>query len=288
MTGFNDRQRQTGFTLVEAVVTIVITAILSVGIINYIGDSVEGFASAVSRNQLASSGRVVVDRMSLELSNGVPNSVRTTEPDTSGNQCLEFVPFEALTPYIDLPDTGQGDTSFEVVQFNPDFQLASPASGYYAIAYPNDVDEVYGTDGGLRNRSPVAELDSIEAPGASAPSDQQTVYLTERHRFPRRSPAERLFVSTEPVSFCVVGQYLYRYNDYGFQSTQCEPGTCLPDTAGGGRHLVADNISNANRRAFTVTEPDLRRNAIISLDLNFTEAGENVRLIHDVLSRNVP
>lgn len=288
MVGSGRRQQQRGFTLIEAVVTIVIAAILSIGLISYIGDSVEGFASATNRNQLAGSARTVVDRLDLELSNAVPNSVRTTAPQPDGNQCLEFLPIEALTAYLDLPTTGQGDDSFRVVAFNPPFQLASPATGYHAIAYPDDVDDVYDTSD--PDRGPVAGLDSIEAPGAGGSPDQQTVNLTTTHRFPRRSPADRLFVSPMPVSFCVVGRYLYRYNGYGLRDTQCTPetGGCLPDSASTGRHLVAGNIDNAGLQAFTVMPPGLRRNAVISLDLNFTDAGDNVRLIHDVLFRNVP
>ncbi|MEX1199137.1 MAG: prepilin-type N-terminal cleavage/methylation domain-containing protein [Pseudohongiellaceae bacterium] len=284
-----------GFTLVEAVIAIVVAAILAVGIIDYIGNSVEGYTSAASRNQLASSGRTVIDRLALELENAVPNSIRVTPTTATGDQCLEFLPFEAVTTSIDAPTTGQGSQTFDIVQSRPGFDSSS-AGGYYAVVYPNNTGDLYDV-GGATDRGSVAVIDSFGGVSGGV----QTITLTEQHRFPRRSPVERMFITRQPVTFCVVDNRIYRYSEYGFQATQCASpdvaalgvdwNDCLPGSPATGRHLITDNVDNSvdgGLTAFTYSPSALRRNAIVALDLNFTARGDTVRLTHDVLARNVP
>lgn len=274
--------RQRGFTIIEIVVTILVSSILAVGIVGYIGDAIEGFAASGNRNKLATSGRVVVDRVAMELHNAVPNSLRVTTAQAGGDQCLEFMPFSGATTYIDPPFTGSGGTEFDAIDFNPTLTLASPAD-VHAVIYPINTQDLY--DGG--SPGPRALVDEIEDTGGA--DGKVTITLDATHRFSRRSPVQRFYIASEPVSFCVVGAQLFRYENYGFQSTQCTPATaaCLPSTAPG-RQLISQSIDNTGLSAFEIIPGTLRRNAILSMDFNFTEAGDVVRLKHEVLMRNVP
>jgi len=276
----SDRQR--GFTLIEIVITVLVSSIIAVGIVNYIGDSVEGFASSSNRNKLASSGRTVVDRLALELHNSVPNSIRVTAAQPAGDQCLEFIPFVGATSYLDAPFTGTGDTEFDAVDFNPTLLYASPAE-VYAVVYPINTDVLYE----FANPGPMALIDEIEDTGGA--DGIVTVHLDAQHRFTRRSPVSRFYVAQTPVSFCIVGSRLFRYSNYDVPEDQCTPATasCLP-TSAPDRALISDNINNSARSAFTLLEPTLRRNAILAMDLNFTSEGDVVSLKHEVLMRNVP
>tara|TARA_R100001039_G_C1853044_1_gene114173 strand:- start:1741 stop:2628 length:888 start_codon:yes stop_codon:yes gene_type:complete len=273
---------QRGFTLIETVITIVISAIIAVGIVNYIGDSVEGFAASGNRNKLASAGRTVVDRIALELHNAVPNSVRVTAAEPGGGQCLEFMPFTGASSYRDAPFTGLGDDTFEAVDFNPTLTYTSPA-GVYAVIYPISTEALYE----FANPGPMALVDVMEDTGGA--DGLVTITLDAPHRFTRRSPVDRFYIAETPVSFCIVGSRLFRYQNYGIQQTQCTPSTssCLASSAPD-RALISDNLNNAGRTAFAVLAPTLRRNAIISLDLSFTSEGDVVDLKHEVLMRNVP
>lgn len=299
--GVGRQQRAGGFTLVEMVVSIVIAAILAAGVVSYIGDSVEGYAASASRNKLASAGRTVLDRLALELHNAVPNSVRTTLAGPDGDQCIEFIPFVGATTYIDPSFTGSGGSVFEMVDMNPVLHRESPAE-LYAVIYPIDTAALYA----FASPGPIALIDKLRdrfddtlvpdvctddpivAPGLV--EGVTTVCLDASYRFARRSPVQRIYIAEQPVSFCVVDENIYRYEDYGFQATQCDPTTpaCLPTTAADGRHLVTNNIDNTGLQAFSVVEADLRRNAIIALDMNFSERGDQVQLQHEILQRNVP
>lgn len=273
--------RQSGFTLLEMVITIVVSSIMAIGIVSFIGDAVTGFISAGNRNQLSSAGRTVVDRIALELHNALPNSIRVTTAAPNGDQCLEFIPFLGASSYVNPPFTGNGGDEFEVINFNPSL-IAGPASGLFAVIYPINLEAVY--EDPIPSAGPRAEIDQISDP---APADGRvTVTLTGTHRFSRRSPVDRIYVTESPVSFCISGNYLFRYQNYGFENTQPQVAG-LPATAPD-RALISDSISNAALTAFTIQEATLRRNAIVSINLNFVDTLDTVRLQHEVQIRNVP
>jgi MSHA biogenesis protein MshO len=273
-------QRQSGgFTFVELVVTILVGAIMTTGIIRYIADSVDGFAATSARNKLASSGRTVVDRLALELHNAVPNSIRVSAVSPGGDQCLEFVPFIAATSYLTAPFTGSGAAQFDVIDFNPSL-IVGPGAGLYAVIYPINTQALYlgGSPG------PIALIDEISDPNIL--DGRVRIALDASHRFSRRSPVERVYIAETPVSFCVVGGLLFRYQGYGFLSVQ--PSPALLPSAAPGRALISNRLDSVGVTAFSILEPTLRRNAIVSLEFNFVDLEDTVRLKHEVLIRNVP
>ena len=270
-----------GFTLIEMVTTIVIASILAVGIVTYIADSAEGFLSSSNRSRLAGSGRAALDRMTLELHNALPNSVRVNAAAANGDQCLEFMPALKATTYINPPFTGSGASSFDVINFNPLTTYASPAD-IYAVIYPINTTDLYNYDDNL---GPLALIDTITDP--SGADGIMTVNLDATHRFRRRSANNRLFLASKPVSFCVVGDKLYRYDNYGVEAAQCSPASCLPSTLPD-RALLAESIDNTGASAFSVEAATLRRNAIVSFDIKMSSQGDTVRLNHEVLTHNVP
>ncbi len=276
--------RERGFTLVEMVITIVLSSILAVGVLDYIADSITGFLESANRSRLAGGGRTALDRMTMELHNALPNSIRVTAATPTGDQCLEFVPTLKATTYVNPSFSSGGSASFEVINFNPLTTYASPA-GIYAVIYPIDTDELYNYDD---NVGPLALIDAISDPNGA--DGVMTVALNAAHRFDRRSTLQRLFLVDQPVSFCVVGDKLYRYSNYGFDATQCDtalPGCLLPTTLPD-RAVFADNIDNTGLSAFTMSDATRRRNAVVSFDINMTSQGDTVRLNHEVLIHNVP
>lgn len=298
----NHQQLQDGFTLIELIVTMVVSSIIAIGIVSFIGDSVNSMTTSTARNQLASAGRVSIDRLAMELHNALPRSIRATTATAGGNQCIEFIPVRAATSYINPPFTGGGSTTFDVVDFIP---TQHGETGGYAVIYPNRQNQLYDGDNGASagwpnfpNRRPIQEIVDIQD---SASPDQSTVTLVTAHRFNRRSPNLRFFVVEDPISYCVVGDKLYRYTNYGFYANQvsveeetgvCEVASndrCLPNYAASpNKMLITDSIDNAGLTAFTVGNQTLNRNSIVVIELNFTNNGETVKLNHEVLTRSVP
>jgi len=293
--------------MIEIIVVIVTASIISIGLVRFIIDSASGYVSTANRSELSAIGRVIIDRISMDLHGALPNSIRITPAYTSGSarvlagdayagdQCIEFVPVLAATSYIDPAFRPRPyKTDFTVVDFVPD---QDGASNVYIVIYPGDDSDIYGasftgnTTEAIAQAS-VADMDTMDG--------INEITTTTNHRFKRRSPAMKAFLTEQPVSYCVKGPRLYRYSNYGFSSTQLRPvdidggcsSTCLP-AATPNRVLVTTNVDNGaltdgGSRAFDQLAATRRRNAVIQLELNFAKDGDEVLLNHEVLLHSTP
>jgi MSHA biogenesis protein MshO len=272
----------------------------------FISRTVEGLDAAANRNKLASAGRTAISRMSLELHNALPNSIRTAG-GAGSDQCIEFIPVRAATTYVNPSFSNPGTIAFDVIDFVEENAVFLPTEppDLYAVIYPRNSSQVYDGDNGtaalppvFNDRRPIQAIASIADHGSI--SELSTVTLEAVHRFRRRSPNERFFVVTQPVSFCVVASNLYRYSNYGFHGTQtvveesgsCDASTanrCLPNyenhTTAANKVLVVDSISSGG---FTVGNQNLARNSLVSIEFNLTSGADSIALKNEVLTRSVP
>lgn len=79
---------QGGFTLLEAVVVIVITGIIS-AMVALIRAPVEGYIDSVARAELTDAADTALRRLTREVRTALPNSLREGPP---GATCIEFLP----------------------------------------------------------------------------------------------------------------------------------------------------------------------------------------------------
>jgi MSHA biogenesis protein MshO len=258
------RLRQSGFTLVELVTVIVIMGILALGTVSFIGDSSRGLASTITRSELASDARFIVERLSRELRNALPGSVRVS------GACLEYIPITGASRYVTLPVAVTAST-FRSVPVDP---LPVPAAVRVAVYPDNNAYE-------LTSPGAVSPPVTLAIPDAD---NEVTVTFAAPHRFLSESPTRRYFLVTDPVSFCVDGDALYRYGDYGFMAAQPVPAE-LPDAVPG-RSLVIERVTSSV--PFALSGASLTRNAVVAVDLALARDGDSVRLEHLVGVRNVP
>lgn len=259
-------QRGSGFTLVELVVVIAVMGILSVGAVAFITDASDGYASTVRRTELGSTMRLAVERMTRELRNALPNSARV-----SGN-CLEFIPVDAGSSYLNLP-VSIASARFDVVP-----PIDASLAGARIAVFPDSTTAVYSFgDPGV-----------ISPPTNFAPPDANNVVratMTATHRFPVESPDRRFYLLRAPVSYCVDQNRLWRYQNYGFQSAQ--PTIAALPTSMPGRGLIGEDLV-ASAAPFTLASATLTRNAQVSIDLEFQDGADSLRIHHLVQLRNVP
>jgi len=83
------RRRSGGFTLIEAVITIVITGILSGMVAVFIAGPVKGYIDSARRAELTDNADLVLRRLSREVRLSLPNSVRVTS--SGGFWYIEFI-----------------------------------------------------------------------------------------------------------------------------------------------------------------------------------------------------
>ena len=258
-----------GFTLVELVAVIVLLGITSVGVSSYISSSTQAYVDVVRRDETTQIGRHAVERISRELRNALPGSVRAVDGMVSGvaASCIEFLPVVAASHYLnDLPVGVPNSTdTFQVAAFtfNPIANVQ-----YFATVYALTPANVYS--GSDTPGSPVQSLD-ITNPIGGVTANERTVNLANMNRsFPQDSPQRRVLFTTAPVSFCVQNNQLTRHTGYGFQNTQ----PLVPGTAA----LLAENIQltdGGNVSPFQYAPGVLQRAGLVHLDFRFLVPGNN-------------
>ncbi len=257
-----------GFTLVELVMVIVLLGILSVGMVQFISHASFGFASTAARTELASSARLALERVALELRGALPNSVR----DADG-RCIEYIPALGASRYLTLPIEDRA-LSFRSMPMEPGLVV----DGKRIAVYPDTPGNVYALSS-VSVVSPPAEFSRPDA------GNVVTATFAAAHRFPNESARKRFFAVGDPVSFCVSGGRLWRYEGYGYEVVQPTVATlpaALPQRA-----LVAENISPASK-PFRFRSATLLRNATVAIDLLLEDHGDQIRIDRVVQLRNVP
>lgn len=258
-------QVRAGFTLIELVVVIVVMSIVSLAGVEIIRATAKTYDKMLGRQKMGNSARLAVDRISRELRHALPGTVRVDNP------CLEFIPINAAGTYIDVP-VEVSASSFQAIPLNPG---QGSTQGRVAV-YP-----VIGNIYDLANNV----LSASATIGAPDVNNEIKVTLSSSHQFPFYSPSRRFFLVADPVSFCVDGNYLFRYENYGVSTLQ--PGIASLPPALPGRALLVDQVGSSIN-PFSVSDSSMQRNAIVKLNLIFDDDGESVTIVHEVQLRNVP
>ena len=263
--------RQSGFSLTELIIVIVLLGIVAVIPVSFIRFSAEGAVNTANRQQLSLSASVASEQLSRALREALPGSIRVS----SDQACIEFIPIVASTVYQSAPMTSPAN-NFPVLALSN----GRSAQGHVVIyPYAANQSDLYDP----------ASPGVISSQTATLPAGTDSVTLTMdsgSHQFISDSPSRRLFMVSTPVTFCQQGAFLYRYQNYGFQSTI---GAALPSNFASGREVVAAPLQ-ANSMAFDALPPTLRRNAIVTFEFAFQSdrSTDRMTVSQEVQLRNVP
>lgn len=261
--------KQHGFSLIELVAVIVLLGIIAISTTQFISQGVGVYVDTVRRDNLQQQSRFAIERISRELANALPGSVRVDSDATT--QCLEFVPIKDASTYLNTI-TGVGAlTSLDIVDVGYSY-----VAGDSLAVYTLDNSRVYSVS------SNVVALTG-EAAGPQANTRSLNFASTT---FTEESPSQRVYMISTPVSFCAQDNRLTRHADYGFSATQS-----LPPNNG---VLVAQHLRIDDSGVYTVFDyvPDsLQRAAVVNMDFRFFDSSESdewLRLLREVSIRNTP
>ena len=255
-----------GFTLIELIVVIVVIGVLGMGFAALFSQSATHYLEATIRTQFSAAARLALERISREMRDALPNSVRV---DSSGN-CDEFIPIVRGGSYIDAPLVTPA-TQFEAVAYG------SVSGVNYVSIMPLQTSDVYGVGASF----PPALAGY--AGSSAANTNTVNVLLSAAKLFSHSSPSQRFFLAAFPVSFCVnTSGQLRRHHDYG--------NTAAQTTGFASGDLLADNLvlGNAGNPIFTYSAGTLTRNALLKIKFDMRAQNETVHLDHEVMLRNVP
>lgn len=264
--------RQSGFTLLEAIIAIVITGIIGAMVAVFIARPVQGYIDSVRRAALTDVADLALKRMGIELRTAVPNSVRV---DASGRY-VEFIPARFGGRYC--ADVNPGCDALTFNGTDAVFRVLGPAHD----AAANESLIVYNT--GQTGLNAYAG-DTRRTIASSGTTTTDIAFSGSGYTLP--SPTNRFQVvpTSGPVSFgCdTVGGVttgtgtLRRYDSYGYKVAQATTGL-------GTGALLAGQLAECQFTYDAISA----RNGLVTLRLRLLAETESVTLVHQIHVDNQP
>jgi MSHA biogenesis protein MshO len=264
---------QVGFTLIEAIMVIVITGIIVAMVAMFIRQPIDAYVDTARRASLVDIADTTTRYIARDLRSALPNSVRSGNPNF-----LEFVPVLVAGRYraevgIDPADDpllfGVADNSFDILG-PPITTVKGNNLVVYNLGIPGA--DVYETPPTIRFPAmPGSNVTKVTYAGGS---------LTQA------SPGARFQIVSFPVSYVcdMATGTLWRYADYDFQPAQPLSIAAL-NSLGAIKAPLATRLSKCQ---FAYGPGPLQHNGLVSVILSFTRDGETVTLQHEVNIDNVP
>lgn len=282
---FSASAGQRGFTLIELILVIVLSAIVGVMVSTVLSRPLEGFVAQSRRAELVDIGASALNRMQRDIRQAVPGSLRVS----ADGQALELLLIHSGGRY--LPNRADGvNLSFsatpeaqcngpqvagvpacDVLQvFAADF--APPAAGWLVIA-SSPFSWVVSNPGNITptGTSFTRLADSADYPGISL------VRVTPPggdFAFAAASPQRRIYFADRVVGYRCSGGLLLRYEHDQLQAT-------LPAALPATGRLQADRVESCNFGYSSAS-------GLATLRLNIGAAGESIRLAQQVQVNNAP
>ncbi|MCA3238578.1 MAG: type II secretion system protein [Curvibacter sp.] len=269
-----------GFTLVEAVIVIVITGILAAVVAILIRAPVQGYFDSVRRAELTDTADVALRRMTRDVRLALPNSLRVTT--VGGVSYIEFIMTTAGGRYRDPTD---GSTAGNFLSFNNTASLSFDVHGPLPPMAVGDFIVVYNLGPGYApadaytggNRATIASITGNTVGLAANPFATQSPPLSSPNGRFQVVPA-----STRAVSYsCPTATEgsLTRLWNYGFFAAQPTP------PVGGSQALLAHGGATC---AVSYAPSAGGRHGLLEVQLTLTSGGETVTLAHQIRVDNSP
>lgn len=279
--------RQRGFTLVELILVIVLSAIVGVMVSTVLSRPLEGFVAQSLRAELVDIGASALNRMQRDIRQAVPGSLRVSGDGQalelllihSGGRYLPNRPLDNSLNFSATPDAQcngpqvAGVPACDVLQvFAPGF--VPPASGWLVIA-SSPFSWVVSNPG---NITPTGTgftrlADSVDYPGISlirvTPPGPGGVFA-----FTAPSAQRRIYFADRVVGYRCSGGQLLRYEHDQLQAT-------LPAVLPAPGRLQADRVESCDLRYASAS-------GLATLRLSIGAAGESIRLAQQVQVNNAP
>ncbi len=276
---------QSGFTLVEMIIVIVITGIIGGIVAMFLRAPVQGYVDSARRAELTDIADTAMRRLARDVRTAVPNSVRIANCGVT--PCVEYLPTKdggryRANPPGDILNFGVADGVFDIV-------------GSKIVFAANDSIVVGSTqsDGNPPYDSTVA---GVRRDYAGAAGPQSSVAITNGVGLPTWAAltSQRFDVidgNQQAVTYACVAPggvacdtidgngtcQLVRYSAYGFNVAQVLPNTANPP-------ILADKISACTIQYNAANQ----RFGLLTVRLKLTSGGESVSLYNEIHVNNAP
>lgn len=268
---------QRGFTLVEAVIVIVITGIIATVVAVFIRTPVESYFDSVARAELSDTADTALRRISRDLRLALPNSIRVS------GEFIELLLTSDGGRYLDESDNPTGGN---ILDFNDASRTTFSIVGFPmpAIQPGNSIVVNNLGLGAADAYCPSTTACNNRAVVSSVAAGSQAVTLAA-NPFSNmlRSPSNRFQVVTTPVTYGCAGGTLTRYWGYPIAAAQATP----PSGAGVQSAVLARGILNCT---FSYTSQANVRAGLVGLGITMAGEGDagTITLFQQVHVDNTP
>jgi len=285
------RGTQSGFTLVELVITIVLTTIVISFMAIFISGPVSAYNDQSRRAELVDVGENSLRRIARDIRRALPNSVRVTA--TGNVVALELLNTVDGVRYRDRPPPGNPtkrlrftgpDNAFNSVGTFAGISRPFSSTAHYLAIYNVGVPgaDAYELTNVITPPGTRIDIDADSTPG------EDNIRLSPAFQFGFASPGQRVYLVDTPVSYLcdTATETLVRYAGYSITADQADrdsSGELLG--AGAEATLIADQLSSCS---IVYAPGTSQRAGLVSLALAVSSAGETVSLLHQVHVDNVP
>ncbi|ANU37486.1 prepilin-type N-terminal cleavage/methylation domain-containing protein [Vibrio scophthalmi] len=246
-----------GFTLVEMVLTMVVSSILVIGIAGFIELGMKGYADSIDRQRVQTQAKFILEKMTREVRHAVPNIF------VDQSNCVSFYPIVSSGFYaVSGADIAfiVGDSSANTSALDTKRLLINPTRTLASDETLADLDNSFSLID-VKQPSPTEAVfvlpdTSTELVGGSVVNRQ---YITDAKR---------------RISYCILDGRVVR----GEGDETVSP-TLMP---------LTDRSSVAVTGTFSYTPATVQHNGVVHIDLAFTQNGESTHFQQDVQVLNVP
>lgn len=308
-------RRCAGFTLVEAIIVIVITGILAGIVAVFIKGAVDAYIASARRAELTDVADTTVRRIARDIHLALPNSVRNASGDTLF-QCVEFIPTKIGARYRMAKDSSGSrdeldfsvvDSSFDMLWLNSTLPATMQIVAGDVVAIYNDGSgnsDCSGSVGmGTAGGNAYCGYNAIQV-ASVAPVDATTSAVTfvgtgtatpfNRKQLPGESPYYRFQVIPKDehvvayVCSASTPKTLYRYSRT-LSAARTVPADCSAMAAGATAAILAENVSSCSLEYEPPgSSSGFSMNGILKISLTVTQLDESVKLYHQVHVDNIP
>jgi MSHA biogenesis protein MshO len=274
-----------GFTLVELIAVIVLTAIVGGMVTVYLRVPFQAFVDSKRRVELADIADTSFRRMARDIRASLPNSVRVNNSSVANVVFIEFIPVLAAGRYLAAVDSVDAalddpldftatDGSFDTIG---SFTVpSSVASGSAWVVVAN-----LGIEGANAYNSSENRTAFLGTHGSALTAVSQTPI-----RFPIPSPNRRFYIVGSPVTYrCLSSTVstgtgtLERISGYSFSTTQ------PISFSGASTALLAGKVGSCSA---IYDNAVAGRNGLLTFTLELKDTDESVRLVNQIQVHNVP
>lgn len=276
-----------GFTLVELVVTIAVSAVVLSMMTMFIIGPVRAYGDQARRAELVDAADLALRRIARDLRAALPNSVRVQEVD--GRVALEMIATVDGARYRDGA-LGDAATELDLTAVDGEFTTATP---FTRVGLPFESTTHYLAiyNVGVPGADAYELTDVVTPPGTwlriePDKTGGSRVQLKPAVRFAWGSPGKRVYLASGPVTYLCdpANGTLTRHVGYPLRKDQLDTREALA-AAGAVDGRVVSDLAGCNVDYAPGTPS---RAGLVTLSLQLARDGESINLLHQVHLPNAP